>query len=134
MTIKLDTSNFIIWKCRWENVLRATSLIEYEDGSLPCPPNTMILSNKEVPNPVAQKWMMIDAHLLSCLTATLAPVIFSVAINCLASSEAWYVLEKRFTSLSRSHIHQLKNKLSEISKNLSSMKDYLQQIKTIVDQ
>ncbi|XP_028095425.1 putative protein TPRXL [Camellia sinensis] len=41
---------------------------------------------------------------------------------------------KRFTALSRSHIHQLKNKLQSLSKKSQPMEAYLQQFKDISDQ
>ena len=48
-------------------------------------------------------------------------------------ADVWNTLEKRFTSLSCSHIHQLKNKLNGISKKYSSMEEYLDQIKDIAN-
>ncbi|XP_028121922.1 uncharacterized protein LOC114319121 [Camellia sinensis] len=79
VTTKLDSTNYIVWKSQLHNILKATKLLGYIDGS----------EN---------------------------------------------VLAKRFTSLSRSHIHQLNNKLSPITKKGLTMEDFLSQFKAISDE
>ncbi|KAE9457954.1 hypothetical protein C3L33_10143, partial [Rhododendron williamsianum] len=78
--------------------------------------------------------MVDDAHLMSCLSGTLSSQIYPVILNCHSSLEAWTNIEKRFTTLSRSHVHQLKNRLNSTAKNANTMDVYLQQIKTLTDQ
>ncbi|GMP63931.1 hypothetical protein CsSME_00025419 [Camellia sinensis var. sinensis] len=124
VTVKLDSTNYIVWKTHLQNILRATNLLCYVDGTCACPSATITDSEgKNVINPEFLSWTQIDAHLLSCITATLTPTVFTSTY-----------LDKRFTSLSRSHIHQLKNKLSSIMKKSESMEDYLAQIKSLADQ
>ncbi|CAL5326068.1 unnamed protein product [Camellia sinensis] len=133
--VKLDCTNYIIWKNQLLNILRATKLLCYVDGSLTCLPLIIFdSSNKEVVNPQYQQWLTIDAHLLSCITATLSPTIYTSICSCTSSFEVWLSLEKRFTSLSRSHIHKLKNQLNHVSKKGHSMEDYLGQVKALSDQ
>ncbi|CAL5322875.1 unnamed protein product [Camellia sinensis] len=135
VNVKLDSTNFIIWKTQLQNILRATDLLDILDGSSSCPsPFVLDSTGKEIPNPEFSKWKMIDNHLLSCVTATLSPSIFTSVLHLKTSSEVWLTLNKRFTSLSRSHIHQLKNKLNSISKKTESMELYLSHIKELVDQ
>ena len=135
VTIKLNSTNFLIWKSQFQSILRATNLIGYVDGSSPCPPALIHDSTgKESTNSEFLAWKQIDSHLLSCITATLTPAVFTSVLQCSTSCEVWTLLTKRFTSLSRSHVHQLKNKLNAISKKSLSMEDYLLQIKTISDQ
>ncbi|CAL5415270.1 unnamed protein product [Camellia sinensis] len=135
VNVKLDSSNYIVWKNQLLNILRATKLLCYVDGSLPCPPWIVLDSlNKEVVNPKHQQWLTVDAHLLSCITATLSPPIFTSVCSCKSSFEVWISLEKQFLFLSRSHIHQLKNQLNRLSKKGHLMEDYLGQVKTLSDQ
>lgn len=57
-----------------------------------------------------------------------------IVISCQSSQEVWLTLEKKFYSLSRSHIHELKSALHTIAKNLGeSIDDYLLQIKELVE-
>ncbi|KAH7852720.1 hypothetical protein Vadar_028310 [Vaccinium darrowii] len=78
--------------------------------------------------------MVDDAHLMSCISGTLSSAVYPVVINCGSSLETWSNIEKRFTSLSRSHIHQLKNRLTTTVKGSNTMDVYLQQIKNLNDQ
>ncbi|KAH7851869.1 hypothetical protein Vadar_017584 [Vaccinium darrowii] len=74
VTLKLDSSNFIVWKNQLQIILRATGLLGYVDGSIACPP--LKIKNAEgieVTNDAFLEWEMIDAHLLSCITATVIP-------------------------------------------------------------
>ncbi|CAL5431419.1 unnamed protein product [Camellia sinensis] len=133
--VKLDSNNFIVWKNQWHNILGATNLLSYIDGSIASPSDVIKdVAGIDVLNPDLHQWQIIDAHLLSCVTATLSSSIFTSVCQFKTSHEVWSTLEKRFTSLSRSHIHQLKNKLHSVVKASNSMEDYLSQIKVIADQ
>ncbi|CAL5350299.1 unnamed protein product [Camellia sinensis] len=100
-----------------------------------CLPTTVLdCNNQTVTNPKFLKWKLVDSCLRSCLIVTLTPSIYSSILHPKHSTELWFALEKQFTSLSRSHIHQLKNKLSAVSKKTKSMEVYLQEIKDLVDQ
>ncbi|CAL5428368.1 unnamed protein product [Camellia sinensis] len=134
ITVKLDSTNFIIWRSQFQNILRATKLLDFTNGSVPCPP-LMIKnsSDEEILNPDREKWNVIDAHLLSCTTTTLAPAIFTSVLHFQLSEEVWDTLCKRFTLLFRSHIHQMKNRLNNLTKESKSNEDYLSQIKELVD-
>mgnify|MGYP003703378157 FL=1 len=61
-------------------------------------------------------------------------MIFSSVLHLQHSAEVWQVLSKRFTTLSRSHIHQLKNQLTNLTKTSQSIEEYLSQIKELADQ
>lgn len=135
ITVKLDSSNYIIWQRQFQNILRANGLIGYVEGSIQRPPMKITDANgKEVPNDAFHSWSVVDGHLLSCLTATLTPGLYTTVLHLSTSHEVWSILEKRFTSLSRSHVHQLKNKLNNVSKKSKPMEEYLEQIKDIANQ
>lgn len=134
--MKLDPTNFIIWRKQIQNILQVTYLFGYLDGTIACPsPIIKDQNGKDIVNTEFMKWKIIDSHLLSCVTATLTTPVFSLVLDLSSSREVWLALEKRrFTTLSRSHLHQLKDRLSNISKGSKSMEDYLKQIKEIADQ
>lgn len=110
-------------------------MFEYLDGTAACPsPIIKDTTGKEIANTEFVKWKVIDSHLLSCITATLTTPVFSLVLDLSTSREVWLSLEKRFTTLSRSHIHQLKDRLATVDKGTKSMEEYLKQIKEITDQ
>lgn len=135
VTVKLDPTNFIVWRKQVQNILQVTYLFGYLDGTMACPsPITKDSNGKDVVNTEFMKWKIIDSHLLSCLTATLTTPVFSLVLDLSTSREVWLALEKCFTTLSRSHIHQLKDRLSNVSKGTKTMEECLKQIKEIADQ
>lgn len=88
ITVKLDSSNFIIWRSQVLNILRATNLLGFVDGSSPPPPLTIKnVDGAEEINPDYAQWKQIDTHLLSCITATLTPMIFSSVLHLQHSAE-----------------------------------------------
>ena len=94
VTVKLDSSNYLIWKSQVQNLFRATEFFGYLDGSVVCPSSTtMNAQNISVSNLEFSKWKLVDAHLLSCLTATLSPPVFSFVLHLQSSHEVWLALE-----------------------------------------
>ncbi|CAL5334355.1 unnamed protein product [Camellia sinensis] len=82
ITVKLDGTNFIIWQSQLSNILQATNLLGYVDGSVTCPSSTIIDSTgSSIPNPEFLQWTMIDVHLLSCITSTLTPLIYASVLQ-----------------------------------------------------
>lgn len=51
-----------------------------------------------------------------------------------SSDELWTIPKKGFRSLSKTHLHLLKSRSNNLSKQSGPMEDYLQQIKEIADQ
>lgn len=76
---------------------------------------------------------MIDQQLLSCLFASISEKILPLILNFQHSKDAWDALERKFSSVSRSHILQLKSRIQNIKKGDDSISDYLQKVKSISD-
>ncbi|KAL7188244.1 hypothetical protein ACSBR1_038159 [Camellia fascicularis] len=56
VTVKLDSSNFVIWKNQMQNLLRATDLLTVVNGLKKCPIDTMRNSSRmEIQNPEVVK-------------------------------------------------------------------------------
>ena len=61
-------------------------------------------------------WIFIDSQLLTCLMASISPQILPQVLGLDQSNRVWNNLEKRFSSLSSSHIHDLKTSLYSLKK------------------
>lgn len=86
--IKLDSTNYIIWNSQFQNILRATKLRGFVDGSVLSLSSTINDAHgNSVSNPAFTHWIPIDTHLLSCITATLSLSIFTFFLHCGTSSE-----------------------------------------------
>lgn len=116
VNIKLNSENYLLWRTQVMNALRANGYLEYLDYAKPSPePTIRDASNSRVENPEFTLWTLVENQLLSCLTSSLSfttlPHVFGLTHTC----QVWQTLEHRFNSLSKSHIHQLKNKFYKCS-------------------
>ncbi|KAK4608149.1 hypothetical protein RGQ29_001815 [Quercus rubra] len=90
MTVKLDNTNYVVWKHQITMVFETYSLFELlEDPQL-------------IPEKSKEK------AFLTFMSSTLSPSILALIVGCSTAMEAWKVLENRFSSISRSHILNLK--------------------------
>lgn len=70
---------------------------------------------------------MINGHLLACIIATVSPTIQTHLLGLEHVYEVWTTLANRFSSLSRSHVHDLRQRLFNITKT-ATMQEYLDEI------
>lgn len=132
ISIKLDSTNFLLWKSLFRPVLRSHRLEGFIDGTKPAPPpETTSSDGKLVSNLAYFEWFERDQTLLSWINATLSESTLPYIVGMNTGKDAWDSLERRYASLSSSHIIELKKRLQHIKKGSSSMQDYLYQIKLI---
>ena len=124
ITIKLDQSSYILWKCQITSVLDAYSLLNFVDRSQPCP-------SRE--NPLYQQWFARDRAVLMLIHSTLSHSALSLVVGQSTACGAWEVIERHYTSVLRLNMLNLKTELYNIKKNNDSISLYLQRIKEIRD-
>jgi hypothetical protein len=136
VTVKLDHSNFQTWKFQITHILEAYSLLEYVEGYNTCPPRFLVDELGAVTtqvNSVYSQWQARDKALMSLISATLSPSAHSLIIGQSSAYGMWNVLLKRYTSVSRSNILNLKKQLHDVKKNTDTVPQYLQRIKETRD-
>ena len=84
-------------------------------------------------NPDYSIWKSKEKALLTFISSTLTPSILALIVGCHSVMEVWKVLENCFSSISRSHIMNLKGELHNIRKGCDSIDVYLQKIKVVRD-
>ncbi|KAF7127351.1 hypothetical protein RHSIM_Rhsim11G0082500 [Rhododendron simsii] len=132
ITVKLDSSNYFAWKTQIENALTANSLFAYANGSIEVPsPETQDTSGNKIPNPAYAKWETIDRMLMSCIIATVTPPILPHIVGSRRTCEVWSKLEEKYSSLSRTHVHDLRCRIYSLKKT-TSMEQYLDSIKVLI--
>ena len=125
MTVKLDNTNYIVWKHQISRVLETYSLYEF----------------LEEPQLVPEKFLKDLSGLYTAIVnpdfliwkSTLSPSVLALTVGCATAIEVWKVLENRFSSISRSHIMNLKSELHNLKKGSESVDVYLQKIKVVRD-
>lgn len=129
VNIKLDSTNYLLWRIQVENVMQANGFYEYLEGSVACPsPQIRLDDGNLIPNPAFTLWKLIDTHLLSCLTASLSPTTLPYILGLHHSHEVWESLSNRYNTLSKSNVQEYKGKLYTITKT-STMEHYIDTIK-----
>uniref|UniRef100_A0A2N9G9M1 Retrotransposon Copia-like N-terminal domain-containing protein n=1 Tax=Fagus sylvatica TaxID=28930 RepID=A0A2N9G9M1_FAGSY len=136
VTVKLDHTNYLMWKFQITRILDAYSLLEHIEDPTPCPRKFLLnetrTETKEV-NPLFLQWKARDKALFSLISSTLSPFAISLVMGQTTTSGIWKVIVNRYTSISRSSIVNLKRELNSIKKNSDSVTQYLHKIKEARD-
>nr|POE53724.1 hypothetical protein CFP56_49290 [Quercus suber] len=136
MTVKLENTNYIVWKHQISMVLETYSLYELlEEPQLVPEKFLKDLSGSYIAviNPDFLIWKSMEKALLTFISSTLSPSVLAITVGCATAIEVWKILENRFSSASRSHIMNLKGELHNLKKGSESVDVYLQKIKVVRD-
>ena len=68
ISIKLHSSNYLLWRNQMIPLLSYQKLMSHVDGSAASPSATIIADNKELPNPVYTTWLETDQQISSFWT------------------------------------------------------------------
>ncbi len=136
MSVKLDSSNFIVWKHQLSSILKAYSMIDFVDGTIPSP--SQFLTDAEgnltsTANPEFKLWNTRDHALLTLINSTLSPTVLSMVVGHNSAQAVWKTLEHRFTSTSRANVLNLKIELHNLKKGGEFVGSYLQKVKSTRD-
>ncbi|PKU84173.1 Retrovirus-related Pol polyprotein from transposon TNT 1-94 [Dendrobium catenatum] len=130
----LSPDNYPVWRSQILKILRANSLESFLDSTVPIPPKNVTTSDGlTATNPSYLNWVFTDQNLAAAICATISSPVLPYILNLETTSSIWSTLETRFQSTNRSRVIQLKNELHNISLKNSTMIQYLNEVKSIVD-
>ena len=72
-------------------------------------------------NPDYLIWKSKERALITFISSTLTPSVLAITVGCIFACEVWKVLESRFSSISRSHVMNLKGELHNVKKGSDSI-------------
>ncbi|KAL4565872.1 hypothetical protein LXL04_029978 [Taraxacum kok-saghyz] len=134
-SLKLSSTNYMSWKTQIEALLHGLDLYKFIDGTNLPPKPTVTVDGVSTPHTDYQAWFRQDRLLFGALVGTLSPSIVPLITNASSSLEAWQILSNTYASPSRGHIKQLQHRLKQSTKTHDqSITDYMQSVKTIVDE
>ena len=117
VSFKLDQSNYVLWKYQITSILKAYSVLGFVDGTQQCPSQYLESSDGTLQeNLLYQQWISRDQGLLTLINSTLLPTSLTLVVGQTTAHGIWSILEKRYTSASRSNILNLKMELHNIKK------------------
>jgi hypothetical protein len=136
MSVKLDSTKFIVWKHQLSSILKAYSMIDFVDGTIQSPSRFLTDTKGNFTttvNPEFQLWNTRDQALLTLINSTLSPSILSMVVGQNFALSMWKTLEQMFTSTSRANVLNLKIELHNLKKGSDFVSSYLQKVKNTRD-
>ena len=140
--IKLDRSNYMLWKNQVLASIRGNRLEGYINGEKIAPnrfiasssfAETAAGSSQQIENPEYTIWRSQDQTLLSWLLSSITEGILSLVHSCTTSFDIWKTLEKRFGVQSEARVLQLKYEMSVLRKDSLSIEEYCLKMKQVTD-
>jgi hypothetical protein len=133
VTIRLNKTNYILWRAQLLPYLRSTKLIGFIDGSIVEPPKLVPSSTavgaELVPNSAHGRWYDQDQQLLSGLLSSITEELLLDVVSASTAKEAWDTLQRMFSSAVRARVVQVRIDLATTKKRDLSAADYFRKIK-----
>lgn len=131
VNIKLDSSNYLLWRIQVENAVDANGFFGYLDESIPVPSSQIRDAEGNLtPNPEFSLWRLIDSQLGSCLTASLSQSTLPYVLGLRTAHQVWDSLSNIYNFLSETHVQELRDELYNLSKT-STIEAYIDHAKDI---
>ena len=128
VTVKLDYNNYLVWRHQIEVILEAYSLISFIEDSNGAPDPFLKDSSGNYTteaNPEYVHWKNCEQALFKFLNSTLSPPILALTVGQKSGIGVQKILEKCFSSISRSHILGLWDELMSLKKGTEPLKKFV---------
>ena len=135
LTIKLTSSNYLLWRNQFVPLLTSQELFGFLDGSVVAPCAVITDSSGVTkPNPAHNSWLHTYQMLLSLLFSSLTEESMSEVLGLRHSHEAWQALEVSFSHRSKTRELQLKDELLLMQRGSQSVAEFFRVFKRLCDQ
>ncbi|RVW42872.1 hypothetical protein CK203_083049 [Vitis vinifera] len=123
VTIKLSSSNYLLWKSQLLPLLESQELIDYVDETIEIPSHFTI-ENSQTPNIKHVAWKHTDQCLLSLLLSSLTEEAMAEVVGLSTSCEVWVALENTFNHHSKAREIYLNDDLQLMKRGTRSISEY----------
>ena len=134
ITIRLSSSNYLLWVNQMIPLLNYQHLLDHVDGSTAVPPSHLLVDEKKVENPDLAEWLAADQRAVILLQASLTEEAFSEVVGLTSARSIWSALESAYGNSSMERMQNLRDQLRLLSKGDSSVSEYGRKFKGICDQ
>ncbi|KAK2663988.1 hypothetical protein Ddye_002562 [Dipteronia dyeriana] len=132
LSVKLDHSNYMIWKNQLLNVAIANGLEDFIYGTLPCPQKFQDPAQTIV-NPSYGQWLGSNHLVMSWIYSSTSEVLMGQIVGHSTAYDILAALQKLCESTSTTKIMGMRSQLQKIKKEGISLTQYLAQMKEITD-
>lgn len=134
ITIKLEETNYLIWKQQVLLMVKQHRLRSFLDGTATIPSEKIKnAAGVEIENPDFATYEALDSALASWLLSSVSQSILPELVGLESASKIWMKINRLYSNKSASKILYYKNLLTNQQKRELSMRDYLATIKSHCD-
>ncbi|KAM0058671.1 putative RNA-directed DNA polymerase [Helianthus debilis subsp. tardiflorus] len=134
LTIKLNSSNYLLWKNQVEPLLHHQDWYRFVNGSYTAPSKTTTVDAKEAPNPEYVSWLESDQRIRLLLQSSLTEEAMAEVLGLSSSREVWLALESAYSHDSMERSQNIKDALRQLKKGVLSVSDFAKKFKSLCDQ
>ncbi|KAL5781043.1 hypothetical protein ACOSP7_006072 [Xanthoceras sorbifolium] len=137
LLIKLDRSNYPLWRAQVLPVVRAYNLEEYIFDSKPAPAKYAASTRTdEVSHRLSDEffsWKKNDQLFVCWMISTLSPSVVGEVTQCVTVHEVWITLERLYSRQSKVSVLHIRSQMQTLKKESMSMGDYILKMKSLAD-
>jgi hypothetical protein len=138
VTIRLNKTNYTLWRTQLLPFLWSTKLLGHLDGTTPAPSQTILTSTAAgaavVPNPEYERWYDRDQQLLSGLLSSMIEEVLCDVVEATTAREAWDSLQRKFASSSRARTIQIRVDLAMCKKRDLTAADFFSKVRGLANE
>ncbi|GJX90099.1 retrovirus-related pol polyprotein from transposon TNT 1-94 [Tanacetum coccineum] len=116
LTIKLTSSNYLIWRNQINPLLLQQKGMRFVDGSYPAPSKTVTVDGKETQNSEYLSWVKTDQKVLLIQQSSLSEEAMADVLGLTSSRAVWLALESAYSHDSLERSQNLKDSLRQLKK------------------
>ena len=135
--VRLDHSNFMLWKGLLLPNLSGAGLHGHLDGTVPAPAKeiTQGAGDKAVTiaNVAYHHWWTQDQKVLGFLLSAMEPTIAAQLIGSKTAAEVWTSVHAMFTAHSRANVRHIRRQLQSLRKEDKPAAEYMHMMKSLAD-
>lgn len=124
ITIKLYSSNFLLWRSQLIPLLQCQDLLGHVDCTIPMLTAIILSSDVSSPNPKYVDWKHHDQSILSLLLSSLTEEALVEVIGLTTSRDVCFTLENSFSHKSKTREIHLKDDLQMMKHGTHSVSEY----------
>ena len=133
--VRLDRSNFLLWKTLTLPNLSCLNLHGYLNGTTVAPAKTITdgALAHEVPNPAYLVWWQQDQRVLGALLSSMTEDVATQMVGLKTAAEVWSTVHHMFSAQNRASIRHTRLQLQTLKKQDMSAAAYFQKMKSLAD-
>ncbi|GJV32261.1 DNA-directed DNA polymerase [Tanacetum coccineum] len=134
ITIKLTSSNYLVWKNQLLPLLAYQKLTGYIDGPIATPSPTIVNDSVSSPNPAYSSWITGDQRALLLIQSSLSEEAMAETLGHTTAKDVWCALPDAYSHDSVERMHILRDSLRQLQKGTSTVAELGRKFKALCDQ